>query len=102
MTGNRPLVVGISAVAVAVVVGFGLVLGPSALAPHPGPSGSLFSALAPSSSDRSIGAPLVATAYVDGAFDIAQTHEPTAGPAQSKLWFAENTWWATLIDPMPA
>ncbi len=43
--------------------------------------------------------PLVASSHVDGAFDITITHEPTAGEAQSKLWFADGAWWATLIDP---
>ena len=49
--------------------------------------------------DRSTGVALVATSHIDRAFDVAQTHEPTGGPAQSKLWFAEGAWWATLVDP---
>jgi hypothetical protein len=86
-------------VAVAVVAGFGLVLGRSALERHPGPSVSLGPGPSDSPSPAAIGVPLVATSHVDGAFDVAQTHGPTAGPAQSKLWFAEGAWWATLVDP---
>jgi hypothetical protein len=100
MTRNRPLVAGVAVVAVALVVGLGWLLAQSALGPHPHPA--ISSAPGPSSStpDRPSGVPLVATSHVDLNFDVALTHEPTAGPAQSKLWFAEGAWWATIVDPV--
>ena len=99
MTRNRPLIAGVALVAVAVVVGIGVVAGRSVL--HLDPRASASQAPTPSSSvpDRSTGVALVATSHIDGAFDVAQAHEPTGGPAQSKLWFAEGAWWATLVDP---
>jgi len=99
MTRNRPLAAGFAVVAVALVVGLGWLLAQSVLAPQPHPASS--SAPGPSSStpDRPNGVPLVATSHVDGNFDVALTHEPTAGPAQSKLWFAEGAWWATMVEP---
>jgi hypothetical protein len=99
MSRNRPLLAGVAVVAVILVGGLGWVLTRSVLGPPPGPPTS--SAPVPTSStpDRSAGMPLVATTHVDGTFDAAQTHEPTAGPAQSKLWFAADAWWAAIIDP---
>ena len=98
MTRNRPLVVGVAVVAATLVVGLGSLLGrpspgqqPDLTLPRPG--------LSVSTPDTPTGLTLVATTHVGGAFDTALTNEPTAGPAQSKLWFAESAWWATLIDP---
>jgi hypothetical protein len=98
MSRNRPLVAGIAVVAVILVVGVGWVLS-RAVGPPPGPKASSTPGPTSSTPDRSAGVPLVATTHVDGTFDAAQTHEPTASPAQSKLWFAADAWWAAIIDP---
>lgn len=99
MTRNRPLVVGVAVVAATLVVGLGSLLGRPSPGPQPGSSTPPRPGLSASTPDRSTGLPLVATAHVDGAFNTTLTNEPTAGPAQSKLWFAASAWWATLIDP---
>ena len=59
----------------------------------PGPSSS-----APPSGAPTIGLATTA-AYEDGAFGTSLTHKPTAESAQSKLWFNDGSWWATLVDP---
>ncbi len=35
----------------------------------------------------------------DFVFETEQVKSPTAQKAQSKLWFAEGSWWAGLIEP---
>jgi hypothetical protein len=94
---NRPLLAVLALVVVTIVIGAGWLLGRPAKGPHPGSSASLDPGA--STTDRPAGVPLVATTQVDGSFDVALTHQPTAGPSQSKLWFAEGAWWATIVDP---
>jgi len=57
----------------------------------------------PSSSAPASGAPTIGlattAAYEDGSFGTSLTHKPTAESAQSKLWFNDGNWWATLVDP---
>jgi hypothetical protein len=59
----------------------------------PGPSGS------PSPSGPPTVGLATTAAYEDGSFGASLTHKPTAESAQSKLWFNDGTWWATLVDP---
>jgi hypothetical protein len=54
----------------------------------PGPAPSL-AAPSPAGIPTSAG-------YTDGSFG-ADVHDPTAGPGQSKIWFADGTWWAAMI-----
>ena len=93
---SRPIVAVVAVLAVALIAGLGLALGRSALDQKP--SSSIADSPGPSASqDGSPTISLVATAHVDGLFDVALTHEPTVGPGQSKLWFADGAWWATLV-----
>ena len=99
MTGYRPWIAVIALIAVTLAVGLGLFLGRPTPPPGPGPSVPDSPGPSGSSPAAAQGIPLVATSHVDGSFDITVTNGPTAGQPQSKLWFAEGAWWATLIDP---
>ena len=64
---------------------------PSAGTPSPSSS-------APPSGAPTLGLPTTAT-YEDGSFGVSLTHKPTGESSQSKLWFNDGTWWATLVEP---
>ena len=99
MTRYRSLLGLAALAALTVVVGLGVYLGRSPVAPKPSTSSSGAPLASGASPVATPAVALLATTRVTGTFDIALTHEPTAGQAQSKLWFAEGAWWATLIDP---
>jgi hypothetical protein len=99
VTGRRTLVAGMALLAVTIAVVLGLVVGRAAPVASPGPSISGSPSTSGGSPSPAAGITLIATSHVGGAYDIALTHTPTAGQPQSKLWFAEDAWWATLIDP---
>jgi hypothetical protein len=99
VTARRKQVAGMVLLAVTIVVGLGLILGRGAPVTSPGPSISSPPLPSGGSPPPTAGVALTATSHVGGAYDIALTHTPTAGQSQSKLWFAEGAWWATLIDP---
>jgi hypothetical protein len=100
VSGRRTLVAGMLLLALTVAVGLGVVLGRPAPIASPGPSFSSSTVPSGGSPTPTAGVALIATSHPGGSYDIAATHTPTAGQAQSKLWFAEGVWWATLIDPV--
>jgi hypothetical protein len=66
--------------------------------PSSSPSPSEPPGSATPSSPVTLPPPTTAT-YQDGDFGSTLTHEPTAGRSQSRLWFNDGRWWATLVDP---
>ena len=85
------LVAGLTALAIFTAVQAPAKPRPSAGVPTP--SSSTPPSEAPTSSVPS------AATFEDGVFGSTLTHKPTAESAQSKLWFNDGNWWATLVDP---
>jgi hypothetical protein len=83
--------------ALVVVVSVGLAAAEGFFAhpgPSPGPSGS--PTPGPGGSPVVAGRPPTTAGYTDQTFG-PDTHDPTAGPGEAKLWEADGTWWAAMI-----